>query len=429
MSRSIWIAALALVVTVRTANATPHIDRASAKDAITLVNEQVSTDGTDRREMLEKVLSMYRALESKLGKNNDPAVALAAFVVGCASAYRNAAIPDEAIDGVLKQLEQMLSPSVIRSLGLNKVNVLEQVALAGMLMLVTQSSGTADVRSMRAMATHYAMDYLAVDLAAMTVGAAGVSWSGKPQGIWSANQQVTSTRRVPAVANTTQGKPFPLTTVHGILFSWSSGVGGMMQQGYILFKDGTYTTDIPRDLMNYDREERQRMRPRSWGKWRRKGKTYEVQHAGEWKIPSNATLFAGAKRGEKLSKKYTFAESSATLWTSSYFKSSIRFDAAGRFSTDVLNGTGMGGPSGDTYVRAHATNEYSASSIAGPDVGGGSVQRKQNANADHNGTYELDGLVLTLTYDNGTVAQHLFSAAADRKTILFAQRFHFVGTK
>ena len=75
----------------------------------------------------------------------------------------------------------------------------------------------------------------------------------------------------------------------------------MGEMTYVLFKDGTCTTAIE-DL---DPATRPAANPKKWGRWRKRGKEYEITLEGETFAPANQSIREPARRGERPSGRWS----------------------------------------------------------------------------------------------------------------------------
>jgi hypothetical protein len=213
-------------------------------------------------------------------------------------------------------------------------------------------------------------------------------------------------------------KPIPVDKIAGVLNSWYQvyDISGMQirDKTYVLFKDGTCTSAID-DL---DPATSKVADPDEWGRWRKRGKDYEITLGGEAFVPDNQSIRQPARRGERLSGKWSVSSGGQVGPDAVYWhNSSVVLTREGRFELSASGGSG--GTSGDTTGVSVYDDEGSASSVTNPNFGGGGTRRSRNTRADRTGTYALDGYVLVLRFDSGKVEQHLFHTNDDRSFIWF----------
>jgi hypothetical protein len=190
-----------------------------------------------------------------------------------------------------------------------------------------------------------------------------------------------------------------------------------------VLEDGTCTTALPHRLEDLDPVASRAAHPEQWGRWRKRGKTYEVSIGGPFEAPPNQKMFQPARRGERLSGNWNVASSGTAGSTSFWSTDAVVFGKDGRFeasSSGGMGGTIEGGRPGEsTTTTTIRDDEGSSSSITSPHLGGGKTRRTGKTRADRSGTYSLDGYTLELRYDSGLVERHLFFASPDRRDILF----------
>jgi hypothetical protein len=101
----------------------------------------------------------------------------------------------------------------------------------------------------------------------------------------------------------------------------------------------------------------------------------------------------------------------------------VTFGRDGRFSRNTSGGSGSGmtGELGGSGVNVGTiyTDKGSATSVGGPNFGGGSVSKREDK-GDRAGTYSINGYTLELRYENGTVRRlPFFLSSANNPKIWF----------
>ncbi len=273
-----------------------------------------------------------------------------------------------------------------------------------------KSADATALRTVRDEARQYIAQGLRIDPDRMQIGSGGlaVSTGATPDQAPGAGKPGAA----PAPARVNR---IPADKIAGVLYSWwrTYDMSGMQigDRTYVLFKDGTCTYAIK----NLDPASRA-ANPKMWGRWRKRGKKYEIELGGETFVPPGWEIRAPARRGERLSGRWSASGGGQVGPDAVYWHfSSIVFTKEGRF--EVSSSGGSGGTSGDTTSTTVYDDEGSATSVTNPNIGGGGSRRRGSTSADRTGTYSLDGYLLELRYDSGRVEQHLFHANDDRSFV------------
>jgi hypothetical protein len=371
------------------------------------------------------LLQAYSKVETSVGiPAGDAAGAVALFAIATFEAYGDIDVDPKHYQPVIVQLRRVLqaNPDFARASAVQKRELYEQMAILGMFVAarrieVKKTANPTALRGLRGAAGQYISQAFKIDPGRLQIGSSGVVVSGT-----GAIADRASAPAGPASAPAGAGR-FPIDRLAVVLNSWylTRDMSGqqMVETFYLLFKDGTCTRDLPTSLADFDPAASRAANPEKWGRWRKRGAKYEVALAGQsFTEPSNEMTYEPARRGERLSGKWSSSSGGAVGPDTVYWSNSaVVFTKEGRFET--YSSGGSGGSSGDTTSYAVHDDEGSASSVSNENIAGGHARRSGNSKADRSGTYSLDGYALTLRFDSGRVERHLFVARADRGFIYF----------
>jgi hypothetical protein len=373
----------------------------------------------DIERTFEALLQAYPKIESAAGiPAGDAAGALAAFAIASFEAYRDVQVDPGHYKPVIDQVRRVLqaSPDFARASPAQRREMYEHMAILAMFVATKwgEAKKSADATALRAVrdeARQYIARGLRIDPDRMQIGSGGlaVSTGATPDRAPGASKPGAA----PAPARVNR---LPVDKIAGVLYSWwqTYDMSGMQisDRTYVLFKDGTCTFAIE-DL---DPATSRAANPKMWGRWRKRGNKYEIELEGEKFVPPGWEIREPARRGERLSGKWSASGGGQVGPDAVYWHfSSIVFTKEGRF--DVSSSGGSGGTSGDTTSTTVYDDEGSATSVTNPNIGGGGSRRRGSTSADRTGTYSLDGYLLELRYDSGRVEQHLFHANDDRSFV------------
>lgn len=349
--------------------------------------------------LAQQLLERYRAIEGKLKiRQDEPAGALAAFVIGNVGAFHHIEPSDKAISAAVTQLRSAArsNPSLVNDTEANRPGVAQEYAIVGLLMVgmqqnLAQHANPQLTRVVEASARNYMQTYLGVDVSQIRITDTGLAWTGEPQGLLaSINARLSGGRaqqspqpEPPQTAAASTSTSIP--PIERVVFDYTTqmGVGGYFYYTaypIVLFKNHEALTDMAQ-LTNVAADKQ--AHPRNWTHWRMAGDRVQLQNTKGWKT-LDAGSWTALSRGTKLDRTYTkiggggnTAYGGGTMimtWRS------MKFDASGHFSS----GGGTSASSHDPYGH-----------------GGGVVA---NSNSDPNsGTYEISGFTLTLRFNDGRV--------------------------
>ena len=185
---------------------------------------------------------------------------------------------------------------------------------------------------------------------------------------------------------------------------------------FLLLKDGTVHRGLPVPPDELDVAASRRNEPGSWGKWRRKGEDFEVSwQGGAFEELSGERVEPGATQA-RLSGRFSAGRGGGGAGLSSYAFWGVTFSQDGRFSKDSSGGTSLSQPGLPNAPITSTTydNEGSTTIATGPGVAVVS-SRKNNPNAEREGTYSINGYTLTLRYDSERVERLPFFFYGDKR--------------
>lgn len=226
---------------------------------------------------------------------------------------------------------------------------------------------------------------------------------------------------------TEPGLGLKLGEIATVLYAWKQvyTVGGMEMQDrvYLLLKDGSVHDGLPVPPQDLDVPLSRRQEPQKWGRWRREGAGYAIawpDKPGAYIPVQQAREMQPARRGATLQGQWQRASSyaipgGAAAWSTRQ----IRLQDDGRFQKSQWGGAGASGAPGTEVVTGMVFDDKgSVSSTSAPGVAIG-VRRDAPERGDRSGRYELDGYLLVLSYDNGSVVRQPFFTNAQRSEVWF----------
>jgi hypothetical protein len=231
---------------------------------------------------------------------------------------------------------------------------------------------------------------------------------------------------------TAPGKGLAAREVEAIVYRWTQvyEIGGLQMHdySYLLLKDGTAHQGVPVPPEDMDVGASKRNEPKTWGRWRKNGGTYEFAWAEapeQFGALQNARVVVAAGADARLAGEWKGASSfnlpgGGGAWSNW----GVIFTREGRFERYRSGGAGSGMAgelSGSGVTTGVVYNDEGAvSAVVGPNVGGGSTSKSGRTKADRSGTYSLNGYTLELRYDNGAVSRlPFFFSSQDGKMLWF----------
>jgi hypothetical protein len=341
----------------------------------------------------------------------DVAVAAALYVGSAYSIYRGTQLSDAAFRALVEQMRQVLAatPAFARAPLSQRQDMYEGLAIVGLALAVSPGSGDASVREL-ARASLQAFVRGGVD--AIAIDDRGIRVAG-----------AASAPAAPAAEAAPAGRPAPAPSVTALLWSFEMDYDPLSssmvnrESSYLLFPDGSFTTDVPAVLDGFDPAASRSAKPKSWGRWRKRGNSYEVSFGGKFARPPKQTVLRGARRGERIAGTWSRQRTSNVGSSSSWQASTLILKANGRFESAragaYSSNSDVNAPDNEAVVSGAYDDEGSIGNVSGPG-GGGSVRGGGRPEADRTGTYVLDGFSIELRYASGAVERHLFGISADR---------------
>jgi hypothetical protein len=216
-----------------------------------------------------------------------------------------------------------------------------------------------------------------------------------------------------------KGRGVSRSQIEGVLTSWeqiyeTTGLH-IYENAYLLLKNGRARRLPPVPPEDFDAAAEMAAEPQEWGTWKKKGGDYLIKFADykDFRTPPGQDIADPAPANHRLDGLYSTGSSSSVgpdsvMWSLSY----LRFSPGNRFSHSKTGG--VGGTSGDTTAVSRWDDEGSATSVTGPNIGGGGSRRSGSKTADREGTYRIDGYTLELRYDSGRVERRFFFLMSER---------------
>lgn len=124
---------------------------------------------------------------------------------------------------------------------------------------------------------------------------------------------------------------------------------------------------------------------------------------------------------EKLDGKFEKASSASIGTVSSWANWGLTLRRDGSFRRWESGGAGGTSGFGDTAIASGTVydDKGAATSVGGPNFGGGGTRSTGVTDADLEGTYRIDGWTIELRYRSGRVQRAFFYTSDDRKEIWF----------
>jgi hypothetical protein len=346
----------------------------------------------------------------------DVAVAAALYVGSAYSVYRGTPLSDAAFKALVEQMRQVLAatPAFARAPLSQKQDMYEGLAIVGLALAVTAGSGDASARELaRASLQAFVVggaDAIAIDDRGIRIAGAASAPAAQPD-------PAAAAPAAPA------GRPARAPAVTALLWSFDLDYDPLSssmvnkESIYLLFPDGTCTTDVPAVLDGFDPAASRSAKPKSWGRWRKRGNSYEVSFSGKYAPPPKQTLLRGARRGERIAGTWSRQRTSNVGTSSSWQANTLVLKANGQFEQAragaYSSNSDVNAPDNEAVVSGAYDDEGSIGNVSGP-TGGGSVRGGGRPEADRTGTYVLDGFSIELRYASGAVERHLFAISTDR---------------
>lgn len=227
---------------------------------------------------------------------------------------------------------------------------------------------------------------------------------------------------------TDPSRALPASQIAAIIHSWEYSGGHLNSNVWIALKDGTARSELPPvDTSEFDYAAEKQGDPKKWGQWKKAGSKYVVkfERDKDWRTPAGVSAWTFGTANEQLTGTYEYNDSQIGPF-GYYRRTSITFSAGNRFSRSSSGGQAIVDPTGITpSVGTVWDDRGTATTITGPNVGGGSSHRSTSKDADRQGSYRIDGYTLELRYDSGRVEKRFFVLDPDRSSIYFNGNDHY----
>jgi len=180
-------------------------------------------------------------------------------------------------------------------------------------------------------------------------------------------------------------------------------------ENYLLLKDGwAYDTPtVPPTSFNVVASKK--AEPKKWRKWRRNGKSYQIQNRkGGWDNVDGVKI-KSAKPNQTLDANLSFTSSWGAFGVAGGSSTKrIKLMKNGLFESS-FSSLNMGGDGQGGSVVAHKTEDKDGERGGASGTSGYGTKSKTNKlGSDKTGTYKLNGYTLELHHDNGKISQLLF---------------------
>jgi hypothetical protein len=352
----------------------------------------------------------------------DVAVAAAMYVGSAYAVYRGTQLSDAAFLALVKQLRGALAatPAFTRAPLSQKQDMYEGLAIVGLLLAVSAQSGDDSMRDMAKTSLEAflpgGIDAIEIDDRGLRVASAAAGREPAPEPEAAAEPEAAPAAR--------GGRAAPAPAVTGILWSFEMDYDPLSssmvnrESTYLLFPNGTCTDEVPALLDGFDPAARRAADPKSWGRWRKRGDSYEISFGGEkYSSPPKQTVLRGARRGERLAGSWTRSRTSSVGSSSTWQSNTLVLKANGRFERAragaFTSNSDLNRPDGEVVVSGAYDDDGSIANISGKEAGGSVRSRGGRTEADRTGTYVLDGFSIELRYASGAVERHLFAISSD----------------
>ena len=350
----------------------------------------------------------------------DVAVAAAMYVGSAYSAYRGTQLSDAAFQALVGQMRGALAatPAFARAPLSQKQDMYEGLAIMGLVMAMSARTQTgAEVRELGKTALQA---FLRGGIDAIELDDRGIRVAGAAP----APAAPEPAAPAPAVRG---GHPAPAPAVTAILWSFDLDYDPLSssmvnrESSYMLFPDGTCTNDVPGQLDGFDPAAHRAAHPKSWGRWRKRGNSYEVSFGGKYAPPPKQTVLRGARRGERIAGTWGRQRTSTVGSSSSWQSNTLVLEANGRFERaragHFTSNSDVNAPDNEVVVSGAYDDDGTIGNVSGPSGGGAVRGGSGRTEADRTGTYVLDGFSIELRYASGAVERHLFALSTDSKHV------------
>lgn len=353
-------------------------------------------------------MTAYHQLEQRLGApKNDPTTAFAVFMVGCYLAYTGAPVP---ADDKFKSLRGHLAghaSTLIEQAGANRKQTIEYLATTGMSLVVRRMAldRKPDARAKAALRAQAetVLAQMKVDPTTLVQGFAKFLEpdANAPAPVADRPQAPSPQVTPPTTANARGPDLAALRrqTV-GVVTSYDSSYDGeyieYVQHFHLLLKSGWATRELEAALEPGGPDAHRARNPKAWLRWRRKGKGFELcdkqcDDPRNWgPITSRLSgpfLDPLRRKGHRFAGSFKSVSGGSVGDTTALNYGFWTFEANGRFST-----SSAGSVSVNSWRPSTGNRQIASSGRTSETVGG---------------TYEVDGIVLTLKFDDGRVVHRI----------------------
>ncbi len=354
----------------------------------------------------------------------DVAVAAAMYVGSAYAAYRGTQLSDAAFLALVVQMRGALvaTPAFARAPLSQKQDMYEGLAIIGLVLAMSARSGDDTARelgktSLQAL-LRGGIDAIAIDDRGLRVAGATAETAAPAPEPAAPEREATPARG---------GRRGPAPAVTAILWSFDLDYDPLSssmvnrESTYLLFPDGTCTSDVPDKLEGFDPAANRAAHPKRWGRWRKRGNSYEVAFGSKFGTPPKQTVLIGARHGQRMAGTWSRQRTSTVGDSSSWQSNTLVLKANGRFERAragaFTSNSNVDRPDGEVVVSGAYDDDGSISNVSGDNVGGAVRSRSGRTEADRTGTYVLDGFSIELRYASGAVERHMFAISDDPKHV------------
>jgi len=304
-------------------------------------------------QVFNRLLDSYRTFERKLGlSRNEPAGALALFIVGNLWMYHRAAVSNAQYQRVIAQLRTVAAtdPDLIRWIGADRSEVAEQLAVAGILLTVVRldemkrpDDAAAEI-SRRASGAY--LELLGINAAALEVTEDGLVKTTRVRldQRWSDALRDTTDERSRVPEPRSSADPDSATESRGTTLAAQVKSVNVGPRLVVLLRSGDAVYDSKAVLLDASQLKAHRAaHPEQWTQWRRVGNSIEVKDPRKgWSKLRQDEMRNPLPEGLRLDGKYERLRTGiGAAWHWYDFRASGSFTTGGGSGATTYNAVGI----------------------------------------------------------------------------------------